>query len=365
LVKNVVNSASLRDHLAQHGFVVDTVSPDQCDDWLARVVSHPPEAIVLDAALASERGWEILKTLKEHPSTLNVPVQFYSIVPDTDSGALLEVDYVAKDAATSQLAQALRRHGLVDGLGGDEPTVLIVDDEPGLLEVYTSIVQTHLPHCRVLWAQDGVQALESIRKGIPDLVLLDLMMPTMDGFEVLEDIRKRESTRSVPVIVLTGQTLTAEDLERLNQGVAAILGKGMFSAEETAAQIEAALNRTKSLNSETQQLVRQAMAYIHTAYTEAISCAGIAQHLNVSQDHLIRCFSRETGVTPVTYLNRWRVKQARTLLETTPHSITQIALDTGFSSSTYFSRVFKAEMGMPPTAYRRACQQGEQAAATE
>jgi len=325
------------------------------------VVDGQPTAIVVDAALASEQGWNILKTLKEHPSTRDVPVRFYALTQDEDRGALLELDYVAKDAALSQLAQALRRLGLADQAGGSGPTVLIVDDEPGLLEVYSAIVETHLPYCRVQWALDGAQALASIQNGAPDVVLLDLMMPTMDGFEVLEALRQGERTRSIPVIVLTGQTLTTADIHRLNQGVAAILSKGMYSAEETAAQIEAALKRTKTLGSEPQQLVRRAMAYVHTAYAEPISCAEIAQHLSVSQDHLIRCFNRETGVTPVTYLNRWRIKQARTLLETSSRSVTEVALATGFSSPAYFSRVFKAEMGLPPSAYRRAFQHGERA----
>jgi signal transduction histidine kinase/DNA-binding LacI/PurR family transcriptional regulator/AraC-like DNA-binding protein len=359
LAEDAVGSRQLQSHLVEQGFRMNALVPDQCEDWLAQILASPPEAIVMDAALAARRGWAMLKVLKEHPVTHDTSVLFYSLAEGQDSGSLLEIDYVAKDAAVSQLARALKRHGLVDDLCDGKPTVLIVDDEPGLLKAYTSIVQTYLPHCRVLWAQDGAEALRTIQQQVPDVILLDLIMPTVDGFEVLEAIRQGETTRNIPVIVLTGHVLAEDDIARLNQGVAAVLGKGVFSAEETAAQIEAALNRIKRLGSDAQQLVRQAMAHIHTTYAEAISCADIAQHVNVSQDHLIRCFKREVGVTPLTYLNRWRIKQARTLLETGNRSVTEIALDTGFSSQAYFSRVFKEEMGIPPSAYRRAFQQGQ------
>ena len=81
-----------------------------------------------------------------------------------------------------------------------------------------------------------------MRETRPDLVLLDLMMPEMDGFAVLEAMRDCESTREVPVVVLTAQTLLAKDMARLNRGVAAVLQKGLYSAEETLAHVEETLS---------------------------------------------------------------------------------------------------------------------------
>ena len=124
----------------------------------------------------------------------------------------------------------------------------------------------------------------------PDLVLLDLMMPEMDGFAVLEAMREDERTRSIPVIVLTAQLLRQEEMARLQQGVAAVLGKELFTPAEVLAQVEAALARTKRLGSEPQRLVRLAMAYIHEHYTEPISREDLAQHFCVNERYLTRCF---------------------------------------------------------------------------
>src|SRR6185436_11817733 len=89
--------------------------------------------------------------------------------------------------------------------------VLIVDDEPDMLEFHARIVRTQLPDCHVFLARDGHEALQVIHQEQLALVLLDLMMPVLDGFAVVEEMRKIESTRNIPVVVITGQSLTKED----------------------------------------------------------------------------------------------------------------------------------------------------------
>src|SRR5690606_23274120 len=100
-------------------------------------------------------------------------------------------------------------------------------------------------------------------------------------------------------------------------------------------------------------LVRRAMAYIHEHYAGQLTRDDLAQHVNASEGHLARCFRQETGMTPMAYLNRYRVNQAKTLLTTTNRSITSVALAVGFSDNNYFSRVFRQEVGCSPLAYRR------------
>ena len=193
-----------------------------------------------------------------------------------------------------------------------------------------------------------------IRRKHPDLVLLDLMMPELDGFGVLEMMRSDEMSRDIPVIVLTGQVLTQEDMVRLNRGVTNVLKKGLFSIEETLTHVEAALARNKHLGSETQRLVRKAMASIHEHSSEPISLKDVARLVGVSKEYLARCFHQETGVTLVTYLNRYRIGQAKARLEVGETNLTEIALEVGFSSGPYFSRVFRQEVGMSPSEYRQA-----------
>ena len=141
-------------------------------------------------------------------------------------------------------------------------------------------------------------------------------------------------------------------MARLNHGVAAVLGKGMFHAEEVAGQITATLERSKRLGNDTQRMVRHAMAYIHEHYAEPVSREAIARHVGVHENYLSRAFHEEVGVTPMIYLNRYRVRQARALLDQ-GQSVTEVALAVGFSSSAHFSRVFSAEVGISPSAYRR------------
>ncbi len=167
-------------------------------------------------------------------------------------------------------------------------------------------------------------------------------------------MREQELTRNVPVIVLSAQILTPHDMLRLQEGVAAVLGKGLFSKDEVIAQVETALSHSKRLGSQASRSVRQAMAYIHEHYQEPISRAQLAEHVALTERYLTYCFRQELGITPMAYLTRYRVKRARFLLEQGNHTITQVALAVGFSESSYFNRVFRQEVGISPGAYQRS-----------
>jgi YesN/AraC family two-component response regulator len=215
------------------------------------------------------------------------------------------------------------------------------------------LIYQQLPNCRVLQARHGREALSIVENTRPDLILLDLMMPELDGFGVLEALRANESTHLIPVVVLTAKALTESDMARLNQGVMTVLEKGVFSAEETLARVAAALTRTDKSGTTARRLVRKAIAYLHEHYSEPISRNQLANYVSVSENYLTHCFHQEMGISPMTYLNRYRIKRARALLETGDQIITEVALTVGFSDSTYFSRVFQREVGVSPGAYRR------------
>jgi YesN/AraC family two-component response regulator len=267
---------------------------------------------------------------------------------------VLEFDYLTKPIELADLTRALDQQWLVADAGQDARKILVVDDDPDTLEMHARIVQAHLPAHRVVTARNGLEALEALQQERIDLVLLDLIMPELDGFAVLEAMRENEATREIPVIVLTGQVLAERDMARLNRGVATVLSKGLFSLEETLDHVDATLERSCRLSTEAQRLVRQAMAYIHEHFADSVSRTDLAQHVALSEDYLTACFRKELGVTPIAYLNRYRVLQARQLLTTTDKSVTEIALDVGFSDSGYFSRVFRREVGLSPEAYRQA-----------
>ncbi|HAE59395.1 MAG TPA: ATPase, partial [Anaerolineae bacterium] len=272
---------------------------------------------------------------------------------EKETGSMLVLDYLMKPVGAGELLQALSRQGLTSAKQDDIKTILIADDDPGVLEINSSIIHEHFPAHRILKACDGRAALEILGKTLVNLVLLDLMMPEVDGFGVLAQMREWEATRDTSVIVLTSKTLTESDMARLNQGVAMVIRKGLYGAQEMLGHIETTLARNPRLGSDSQRLARKAMAYIHENYARPLSREDLARHVNASDGHLARCFRQETGLTPMVYLNRYRVHQAQTLLATTRQSVTAIALACGFSDVNYFSRVFRQEIGRSPLAYRR------------
>lgn len=340
------------EYLDRRGFDVEILPARNDDQWLEQVVAARPEAVVLDFEPALERGWELMQTIKGNPATLDVPVVFFSLLEKKNHGSMLNLDYLTKPIGTIELARALERQGLSQECV-DKRLILIVDDDPQLLDLHTRIVQANVQDCRVIQANNGREALDLLEEQVPDLVLLDLMMPEIDGFGVIEEMRNRESTRTVPIIVITGQVLTCQEMDRLQQGIAAVLGIGLFSVEEVLSQIESALCTNKHLGCQAKQVVRQAMAYIHEHYGEPITREELATFVSVSPRYLTRCFHEETGLTPITYLNRYRINQAKVLLERGDNTITEVAFDVGFSNSNYFGRVFRREVGASPSAYQQ------------
>jgi CheY-like chemotaxis protein len=346
------SSDRLCQQLSERGYKVQVTMMDSPSAWQSILFKSLPDAVVLDVSVASDLGWSVLKTIKDSQSAKKIPVLFYK--SSQDDGSIMELDYLTKPIELAEFTRALDLQWLMAEVDRPARTVLVVDDEPNTLDMHARIVQSHSSSNHVLKAHNGREALEILGREIIDLVLLDLQMPEMDGFGVLEKMRENESTSKIPVIVVTGKVLTEKDMARLNRGVAAVLGKGLFSLDEIVIHITSALERKRRLSEEAQRLVRKAMAYIHEHYANSISRRDIAHHVNIAEDHLTFCFRQELGTTPIEYLQRYRINQAMRMLKESDRAITEIALDVGFSDSGYFSRIFRRMTGMSPEAYRRA-----------
>jgi len=167
-------------------------------------------------------------------------------------------------------------------------------------------------------------------------------------------MQSEKSLSNISVIVLTGQSLTSDEMKRLNRGVAAVLSKGVYSVAETAAFIAETLARSPRLGNDRQRLARRAMAYVHEHYAESITRDELAASLGVSGDHLTRFFHEETGLTLTGYLRRVRIRRAKELLAEGEKSVTEVALAVGFSDSNYFARLFRQETGQSPRDYQRS-----------
>lgn len=343
-------SERLCERLHQQGVAVHTILIERVAEWQAFLLKSPPDAIILDVSVQSDLGWGTLQGIKRNRLTRGIPTLFYTSTAQGE--AVLSLDYLTKPIELSDLSQAFNQIQLMVDARQPAQTFLVVDDEPNTLELHARIVQSQSAAYRVLQARNGDEALATLQQENVDVVLLDLQMPGLDGFGVLEAMRASERTRDIPVVVVTGKVLTEPDMARLNQGVATVLSKGLFSLEEIAAHIGNALARKQKLSQEAQRMVRQAMAYIHEHYAEPITRREIAQRVNIAEDHLTFCFRQELGITPVKYIQRFRVNQAKLLLKSSSKSITEVAFAVGFSDSGYFSRIFHRETGVSPEDFR-------------
>jgi AraC-like DNA-binding protein len=265
--------------------------------------------------------------------------------PDAAADGL--TGFVAKTAP----ARTLRE--LVEAVGPAAGPVLVVDDDPEVRRAHAALAAEGLPGVTVRTAADGEEALAAMAAEVPGLVLLDIVMPRMDGFALLERMRATPGLRRVPVIVLTNKVLGAEDVRRIEgHGRVTLQAKGVWSDEETIAALNRSLFGTERLPAGTGALVKRAMAWLARNHAAPVARWQLAEAVGASEDYLARVFRRELGVSPWEYLNRYRVHRAGEMLRASDESVKAIAARVGFRDPAYFTRIFARVTGRPPTEYR-------------
>ncbi len=181
--------------------------------------AHRPDAITLDVMMPRVDGWEVLRRLKADPLVGHIPVVMVSIVDSAGLGFSLGAsDWLTKPIGRLALLDALRPY-TARGPG----RVLVVDDNNDVRTVLQRTLQS--AGWRVDEAADGAQALQYLAHTLPDVVLLDLLMPGIDGFQVLERLRVEPAWRDLPVLVVTAKHLSADEERRLEGGVRAVIEK--------------------------------------------------------------------------------------------------------------------------------------------
>jgi signal transduction histidine kinase/CheY-like chemotaxis protein/CHASE3 domain sensor protein len=190
-----------------------------------------PVAITLDILLPEIDGWEVLTRLKQAPETRDIPVVVVSIVDNPALGrALGALDYLVKPVDRGALLSRLDRFTFISGVPHQEIRILLVDDEPANLQLLEAVLQP--AGFTTIRASGGKDGIELARTKQPHLILLDLMMPEVTGFDVVEALRSDASTRSIPIMVLTAKQLTNEDKKQLNGHVAAVLERNSLAGHE-------------------------------------------------------------------------------------------------------------------------------------
>jgi PAS domain S-box-containing protein len=216
--------------LTKAGFQVITASSGEEGIQLAREAR--PDVITLDVLLPRMDGWAVLTSLKTDPDLAGIPVILLTITDSQDMGyALGAVDYISKPIDRDQLVAILEKHR-----GSGKPLqVLVVEDNDESRQILRRMLEKE--DWAVSEAENGQVALDRVAEQPPDLILLDLMMPEMDGFEFVTHLRQTKAWRSIPIVVITAKDLTAEERAQLNTTVARILQKGAYSREELLAQV--------------------------------------------------------------------------------------------------------------------------------
>ena len=327
-------------------------------DQLKQVLSEfEPLALAWDLEYARPGDWAIVQQLRTHPQWCRIPFMLFrkeagSAAPPSDAAGA-----AGAASMTNILVKPLQAKTLADLIQSLQPTpaggaILIVDDDPQARDAYQRLIAARFAGFPVVTAEDGSMALEWLERETPGLVLLDLSMPHVDGFTVLEQLRANRRTHRVPVIVLTGRLLSYEDIQRLDHSQVVLQFKDVLSDDQTAASVQRAFAGAETIPQPTSQLVKMALAYIQQHYARTLSRAEIAATVGVSEDYLSRIFAKETGVSPWEYLNRYRVQQAKRVLRETQKNVTWIAAQVGFEDPAYFSRVFQRIVGCSPREYR-------------
>jgi signal transduction histidine kinase/DNA-binding LacI/PurR family transcriptional regulator/AraC-like DNA-binding protein len=319
--------------------------------WRKTLENRQPLAVVLQVRQETEKVWKIYKDIRAIPNNNNTRVLLYSVAENESQGSFLELDYIKRPIRANNLWQNHEKSSQASL--EQAQTILIVDDETAILDLHARMLQEYKPSLSIIKASSGHQALEIIKDRHIDLLLLDLMMPGIDGFGVLESLRAGNFNQHVPVIVLTAQILNEEDMNRLSKGAAKVLGKGVFTLQEILEHINITLEQEVHIGSETHRLVQKAMAYIHIHFAEPIQRKDISLFVNVHEDYLTHCFHKELGVSPIRYITRHRLTKAKKLLKSGNMTVTEVASSVGFNDTSYFCRVFRKEEGLSPKDYQK------------
>jgi CheY-like chemotaxis protein len=154
-----------------------------------------------------------------------------SISDQRQRGYAMGADYLTKPIDRKKLIALLDKHRR----GGATPEVLVVDDDPGLRAMLRKLLEEQ--GCKVAEAENGLAALRRLNESQPSLILLDLIMPQLDGFGFMAQMRKNPALKSIPVVVLTAMDIGPQEIERLNGGVERILQKSAYDLDELKAEI--------------------------------------------------------------------------------------------------------------------------------
>ncbi len=227
-------------YLSPQGYyVIPLTDPSKAKEAILRI---KPYAVTLDIMMPGKDGWTVLNDLKSDPETRDYPVIICSIMEQVDKGfSLGAADYLVKPILEEDLVCALDRLNK----DGTIHEVLVIDDDPNDLRLIEKILNERCQY-KLTLAEGGRKGWEAINQQTPHAIILDLFMPDMDGFTILEKLRESPILRDIPVLVVSGGGLTNEQYQQLNDFGQRLITKGSFNEDQLIESIEHALKRLGS-----------------------------------------------------------------------------------------------------------------------
>jgi CheY-like chemotaxis protein len=235
---NFRSAEVIRVQLEAEGFKV--LHASTADEAMAIAQRESLCLITLDIMMPDVDGWHFLEELKAHEGLRNVPVVILSILADRTRGFALGAAAVMQSPVSRQeLYDILVKLGLSPLSGDRSIRVLVVDDDPKSVELIAMRIRTMASE--TLRAYGGREGIEIAKRELPDLIVLDLMMPEVNGFDVVEALGADPSTAAIPIVIVTASTLTPAERQRLNGFVSTVLGKVGFDNHQFMTEVRRAL----------------------------------------------------------------------------------------------------------------------------
>ena len=261
----------------------------------------------------------------------------------------------------------------------DKPSILIVEDNEELKDLLKTILKSDY---EILEASDGEEGLQSVLADLPDMVITDVMMPVMDGIEMIKQIKANKDICHIPVIILSAKSSLDDRIEGLEYGVDDYITKP-FSSSYLKAKVSSLFNQRKQLQelfmnelsdkkAEEPNLlepskpdimpydelfINEVMAFMeeHMGNSELV-VDDFADKLSMSRSLFYRKLKTITGLSPIDFIREIRFKRAAQLIENGSYNFSEIAYMTGFNDPKYFSKSFKKHMGVTPSEYKENCE---------
>jgi len=236
----------IQANLASAGY--ETVVCDRPQDAVKIVTEMQPDVITLDLLMKPSSGWEVLLNLKRDPKTTSIPIIVVSIVDQPAIGTTFGADeYLVKPVDKTSLLAAVRRClGLKQGASSQRP-ILVVEDDTATREIIAELLTVQ--GYTVTTAEDGEQARTQMAAAVPELVILDLMLPKVSGFELLAEWRSKPRTADLPVFVLTSKDLTGEEEQYLRKHAESLFRKQQSWQEGLSEQLQRVLKVAPAVKS--------------------------------------------------------------------------------------------------------------------